>query len=760
MPRRTFLQNVARGSAGLLAARPLSGALANPQPTENPASHARPLLSPMSAMLHSLTPEEILPGIWCCTFGEPETITPVSTRHYAPAAEALAALPPVAACPVAARSEIGARGCTVRLPLAADELVYGFGLQLASFEQRGRKKKLRVNADPSLDTGDSHAPVPFYVTTHGYGVLVDTARYATFYCGNKKPAPAAKPALRPDAPHDGWNLLNGPYAQHGLGDASEMLIEIPAARGVTVYIFAGPSLCEAVQRYNLFSGGGPVPPRWGLGFWYRAQTDYSQAEVLALAAELRERRMPCDVLGLEPHWQSHSYSCSYTWSDRFADPRAMLAQLGADHFRVNLWAHAFVHPSAPAYDALRPHAGDYTVWDGLVPDFLQPEARRIFAELHEKEHVSLGVAGYKLDECDNSDFTGNWSFPELASFPSGADGEQYHSLFGLRYQDAIQEIFERRRQRTFGLVRSSQALAAPSPYVLYSDLYDHRQFVQAVAQSSFSGLLWTPEVREASGGPAELVRRLQAVVFSPLAMVNAWYLKNPPWKQVDRDANNAGRLAPDWEKAEALCRAVLELRMQFIPYLHAAFVRYRREGLPPFRALVLDYPDDPEVRNLSDQFMMGDRVLVAPVIVNGAPRHGHGSKSPLPGAEGETARPVYLPAGEWYDFWTGERYPGRQRLILRVPLERTPLFVKAGTVLPLAQPTLHTADPASWQLTARVYDSGQEPAVLFEDDGSWEPALEEVRLEWNAAQRTGQLVRRAPSQPGASYTVTKWEQVG
>jgi alpha-D-xyloside xylohydrolase len=135
------------------------------------------------------------------------------------------------------------------------------------------------------------------------------------------------------------------------------------------------------------------------------------------------------------------------------------------------------------------------VWDGIVPDFLTPEARRIFANYHEREHVALGVSGYKLDECDNSDFTRNWSFPEISRFPSGADGEQMHSLFGLRYQDTIQGIFEKRNQRTYGLVRSSHALAAPYPYVLYSDLYDHATSIRSVAHAGFSGLLWTPEVR-------------------------------------------------------------------------------------------------------------------------------------------------------------------------------------------------------------------------------------------------------------------------
>jgi alpha-D-xyloside xylohydrolase len=665
--------------------------------------------------------------------------------------------PAAARCPVAVSAATTERGVLISVPLAPDELIYGLGLQLQSFQQRSLKKKLRVNADPVMDTGDTHAPVPFYVTTRGYGVFIDTARYATFYLGNKIHPSAATGEKNPAADkNDGWNGVP-PYERKGLGSASEVLIEVPQARGVDVYIFAGPSLREAVQRYNLFSGGGALPPRWGLGFWYRGETNYSQDEVQRLADEFRERHIPCDVLGLEPHWQTHSYSSSYLWSALFPDPAAMLARLGQQHFRLNLWEQAFVHPSSPLYAALLPRAGNYEVWGGIVPDFIDPEARQIFAEFHDKTHVSLGVAGYKADECDNSDLTGNWSFPEISRFPSGADGEQMHSLFGLRYQDALQAVFEKEQRRTFGLVRSSGALAAPYPYVLYSDLYDHRQFIHAVAQSGFSGLLWTPEVRDASGGSAELVRRLQAVAFSPLAMINAWYLKNPPWKQVNRAANNAGEFAENWEKTEALCRDTIELRMKFIPYLHAAFVRYHREGLPPFRAVIMDYPDDPEAQTLDDEYLMGDSVLVAPIIVETA-RRGAGAGSAPRAVETEATRSVYLPEGEWYDFWTGERLQGKRRISVTVPLERIPLFVKAGTVLPLATPTLHTDDPASWQLSVRVFGDGARGATLFEDDGGFTPALAEVSFTWDAAAGTGKLVRHGPA-TAARYSVTEWKTV-
>lgn len=677
--------------------------------------------------VRAASPKEVYPGVWRFTFGTPEKITPVATRHYPPAAAGFAGLPDAGRCPIDVTATISERGVLVHAPLANGEMLYGLGLQLQSFQQRGLKKRLRVNADPARDTGDSHAPVPFYVTTRGYGVFVDTARYATFYMGNKR-----RKGAPPNAP-------------------TEVLAEVPEAAGVDVYVFGGPTLRQAVQRYNLFSGGGPLPPRWGLGCWYRGEKDYSQSNVLSLAAEFREQRMPCDVLGLEPGWQTHAYSCSYVWSSRFPDPGTMLHELAALHFRLNLWEHAFVNPASPIYSALKPYSGDYEVWGGLVPDFLDPQARSIFADFHDREHIALGVSGYKADECDNSDFTGNWSFPEISRFPSGADGEQMHSLFGLRYQDALTQSFEKRKQRTYGLVRSSGALAAPYPYVLYSDLYDHRQFVRGVAQEGFSGLLWTPEVRDSSNS-VELIRRLESTVFSPLAIINAWYLRNPPWKQVNRRDNNAGKFAPDWEKTEAQCRSILELRMKFVPLLHAAFVRYNREGLPPFRALVMDYPGDSGSRTVDDEYIMGDGVLVAPVIVAGAPG-SHDPELPPVAADGETTRSVYLPPGEWQDFWTGEKHRGQQRIEVRVPLERIPLFVKSGVVLPLAEPTLDTDDPQSRKLTVMVFGDGREAATLFEDDGASPPTLSPVTISWHAAEKTGTV------SGAATYQVEKWVQI-
>src|SRR5436305_11445606 len=217
----------------------------------------------------------------------------------------------------------------------------------------------------------------------------------------------------------------------------------------------------------MVSGGGVSPTAWGLGFWYRAEGQSDQAAVLNLAKEFRERKIPCDVLGLEPGWQTHAYSCSFAWdSKRFPDPEALVSEATKLGLKINLWEHAFTYPSSPLFPPLQPHSGDYGVWGGLVPDFAGAPARQIFGDYHGQKLIDIGISGFKLDECDGSDYTRGWSFPDFSRFPSGIDGEQMHAVFGLRYQHTILSQFQSRKKQTFGLVRSSGALSAPYPLVL------------------------------------------------------------------------------------------------------------------------------------------------------------------------------------------------------------------------------------------------------------------------------------------------------
>ena len=667
----------------------------------------------------------VLPGIWRATVGTPERHTPVNDRLVPPAAIKLTALgAPEQPVLSAAAGSVDARGAHVSLPLLQGELMYGFGLQLTSFQQRGKKRTVRVNADPKGDSGDSHAPVPFYVSTRGYGILVDTFRQAQFYCGDSHPKP-----LQPVT--SGAVAVNTPaeMREEDRHEAAQVEIEVPRCNGVDVYLFAGPTMLKVVERYNLFSGGGVAPPEWGLGFWYRPEMHMTATEVLELAQQFRARNIPCDVLGLEPGWQTHAYSCSFVWERaRFPNPQDFIAEAGKAGFRVNLWEHAFTHPLSPMFPALVRHAGSRAVWQGLVPDFAGESARQVFADYHARTFVDAGISGFKLDECDNSDFTQGWSWPDFATHPSGLDGEQMHAAFGLRYQHAVLQAFQSRRQETYSLVRSSGALAASYPFVLYSDLYDHREFVRGLINAGFTGLLWCPEVRDAVS-EEDLLRRLQTVVFSPLAMVNAWYIKNPPWQQIDRDRNNKGERAPGWGSLEARCKKIIQQRMSLVPYLRAAFARYATQGTPAFRSPVLDFPDDVALRNIDDQYMVGDRLLVAPFFA------------------GESDRTVTLPAGtNWHDFWTGAHHTGGTTLHIAAAHRDMPVFIQANSLMPWAEPGPNSAAPEARRLHVRVYGDGSN---------SWHGAGEDLQglsLTWRGG--AGTVIPAEAT--NRSYQVVRW----
>lgn len=513
------------------------------------------------------------------------------------------------------RFEINARGCVLQLPLEADEQIYGLGLQLKCFSLRGRKLTIRPNADPVAPTGDSHAPVPFFVSTKGYGIYVDTARNAEFYFGSSEFLRKRVSAKESQIVATNTNDLYTNVAHN----RSNISIQIPVAKGIEIYIIEGKTITDIVAQYNKLAGGGCDAPEWGFSPIYRCYSRYTQDEVLSVARQLREDGFPFSTIGLEPGWQSHSYSCSLTWNEEsFYDPQKLVDDLKSMNYHVNLWEHAFVHPSSPIYEELLPYSGDYEVWCGCVPDLSLPAVRKIFSE-HHRSLINMGIDGFKLDECDSSDFTGGWSFPNHAKFPSGMDGEQYHHLFGTLYaqtiKDALGDI------PTLSEVRNMGALAAPYPFVLYSDLYDHQDFIRGCATAGFSGLLWTPEVRDTqSGTKEEFIRRLQSNVFSVQCLINAWYCETPPWEVLDCADET---------------RYWLNVRQQLVPRLCDAFNRYAKEGVPPMRALVSDYTHDPQTYSIDNQYVFCDDLVVAPL------------------ATGEYKRNVYLPEGEWEDYFTG-----------------------------------------------------------------------------------------------------------
>ena len=648
-------------------------------------------------------------SVYKVRFGTPEAIVP--TRFSpAPQCEVIEGLPEG----ISIDASFSRRGVCLTMPMNPDAGVYGFGLQLRGFQQRGKKKTIRSNADPLSDSGDSHAPVPFFVTTDGWGLFVDSARYVTFYNGRTKRRDTGSAADADTKPMRDVALTTDElYAAVTSGADSILTVEVPLAPGVDVYYFTGSSVLDLVCQYNMFSGGGCMPPLWGLGGFYRCCGQFNEDQALDIARRFRDYDIPCDIIGLEPGWQTCAYSCSYEWDrgGRFPHPEETVSSLVDLGFHVNLWEHAFTNPRAPIYDALKPYAGSYEVfYRGLVPDFTMEEARTIFAA-HQKTLVDMGVSGFKLDECDGSDYTGGWSFPDCEVFPSGMEGEQYHNLFGLLYAQTILGALG--ENRTWSEVRNMGALAASYPFVLYSDLYAHKDFIRGTVNAGFSGILWAPEVRE--GKTAEdLIRRVQTVVFSVQALVNAWYLDRMPWEEFD---------------CVDEIRRLFRIRMQLLPYLYTAFYDYRMTGKPPVRALVCDYADERECWDCEDEYLFGDSMIVAPMVA------------------GETERKVWLPKGSWYNFFTNETYEGGEHTVATSDI---PVFVKAGTLLPLAEPVSHVEADTQFAVTLRAYgDCTDAVCRLIEDDG----------LTYGSAMKVLTVGRDSPECDSFRYRIVGVEQI-
>lgn len=679
---------------------------------------------------------EIAPGVKVLSTGTPDTITPYSVFGGKPASDAMLRLPECETTFDTSGIELSVtpRGCIVAVPLADGEQLYGFGLQFETFGQRGLRKQPRVNDNPVNGLGYTHAPQPFYISTAGYGILVNTNRNTTFLCGtnekngNYPSLTAARQGIATDT--------DELYQSRTAGN--QVLIDIPGAKGIEVMVIDGPTVKDVVRRYNLLGGGGCLPPMWGLGFKYRVKGDAVQDSVMRFASYFRDKQIPCDVLGLEPGWQTAAYSCSYEWEKkRFPEHEAMLDTLKKMGFHANLWEHAYINHRSPIHKDMEPYSGDFLVWGGLVPDFLLPEARRIFGSYH-AGLIAEGVAAFKLDECDNSNISrpdATWCFPDMTEFPSGVDGEQMHQMFGGLYMSVLDDEFRKADHRAYHDYRASGMFLSSRPAVLYSDSYNHRDYIRALCNSAFGGLLWCPEVRDSKSAD-DFFHRFQTAMLSPQAMVNSWYLQYPPWLQFDRSRNERADFLPEAEDYENTVRELIDMRMSLIPYLYSAFNRYRTEGTPVFRPLVMDYPADKETHDISDQYMIGDILMAAPLYSDG------------------DSREVYFPDGVWYDVNTDTRYEGGKRYRITTDRAHLPLYVKAGSLLPLARPVQYVGEDTVFKLDCKVFGAPEASCTLFEDDGvsyAYERGVfNDVTL---TARKNKVKLSRTKGYPGKRYEV-------
>ena len=250
------------------------------------------LKPPVWALMSRTSPAKWRPKLQA---GEIDTFTPYSLFGGKPAVEAMkqlpAAKPPFS--PDEVQIKITDRGCLIEVPLEDNEQIYGFGLQFETFGQRGLRKRPIVNDNPLNGLGYTHAPQTFYVSTKGYGILVNTARYTTFLCGSNQKTEHSRQLQAEERKHIA-TTTEDLYKNRSNGN--KVHIYVPGAKGIEAFIITGPDVLDVVKRYNLLSGGGCLPPMWGLGFKYRVKGDATQDSVMRFANYFREKQIPCDVL--------------------------------------------------------------------------------------------------------------------------------------------------------------------------------------------------------------------------------------------------------------------------------------------------------------------------------------------------------------------------------------------------------------------------------------------------------------------------------
>lgn len=590
--------------------------------------------------------------------------------------------------------------------LSADAHVYGFGEKALPLDKRGLRIELYNFDCNGYGPGDD----PLYMSIPFYMMLREGVACGVFF-DNSYRAVADVGAARPDT------------------------LRLEAEGGeLRYYFFAGPAPADVLRQYTDLTGRMELPPLWALGYHQNRWSYYPDARVREIAREFRQRRIPCDAIHLDIHYMD-GYRC-FTWHpERFPDPPGLARHLHERGFKVV----GMVDPGIKAdrrYEVCRsglardvfckyPDGTLFTgpVWPGLCyfPDFSKPDARAWWGEQY-KALLDAGLDGFWNDMNEPAIFgAGPETMPDCVRFDwdgQGADFRQAHNVYGMLMVRGSCEGLRRLRPERRTLVISRSGWAGLQRYGSHwtgdngSDWPSMANVIPMVLTLGLSGVAFTgPDTGGFSGSPSPelLVRWNQLSVFTPFFRNHTavWTRDQEPWVH--------------GEPYESLNRAAIELRYRMLPYIYTAFWQCSQTGLPMMRPLFLAFPRDAATYRLQDEFLFGDALLVAPVLEQGA-----------------TRRSVYLPAGQWYDFWSGQAHEGPATVEVDAPLDRLPLFARAGSVIPNAPVMQYVGERVPDPLTLHVFPGAGE-SLLYEDEGDgWAHKHGVYRLSRFTLEPTGE----------------------
>ena len=553
--------------------------------------------------------------------------------------------------------------------LQGPEHFYGLGDKTGFMDKRHYEYEMwnTDNPDPQVDSFKAlYKSIPFFMALteqHAYGIFLDNPYKSVF----------------------------------NMGQESEEYYYFGAVAGnLDYYYIAGETLREVLEGYTYLTGTCPLPQKWTLGYHQSRWGYVTQEDVEEVARNMREWGIPCDAIHFDIDYMQ-DYKV-FTWNEKryHGDSAGYLKSLSDRGFKpvtindpgVKKEKGYYVYDEGVerGYFAKTPEGEVYinAVWpgDAAFPDFGNPDARKWWGENH-SFLLDKGIRGIWNDMNEPASFKG--PLPDDVVFTDEdrpMEHRRMHNLYGHLMAKATYEGLKRLDgRRPFVITRACYAGTQKYATCWTGDnhsIWAHLQM--AIPQLCNLGMSGMPFAGTDIGGFGSdtteelMLRWVQVGCFSPLFRNHSAMgtRRQEPWQFS--------------EQALEIYRRYVILRYHWIPYLYDLFYEQERTGAPILRPLVFHYEKDSVAQTCNDEFLFGERILVAPVVNQGAVK-----------------RMVYLPKGEWYDYWTGEKLSGETWLIKDAPIEICPIYVKAGSVIPTMEPMAYVGEKESETLVLEVF---------------------------------------------------------
>lgn len=532
--------------------------------------------------------------------------------------------------------------------LAHDEKIFGCGESFTRLDKRGQKVNAWTRDAMGAQDELMYKPVPFFLSSRGYGMFLHTSAPVTFDFGKT---------------YDRHNVI------------------YTADENLDLFVFLGRPK-DILSEYTSLTGRSPVPPLWSFGFWMSRITYKSEDEVREVAARLRQYRIPSDVIHLDTGWFETDWRSNYQFSPtRFRDPARMIADLKKQGFHLSLWQYTYFTPKNELYKEIVSkgyevkNASGQSPFEDAVLDMSNPEAVKWY-QSKLAALLKMGVGAIKVDFGEGAPLEGLYA--------SGRTGLYEHNLYPLRYNKVVADVTKETTGESIIWARSAWAGSQRYPLHWGGDAENTDSAMAAELRGGLSfGLsgftYWSHDV----GGfveraPRDLYRRWLA-----------WGVLTSHTR-----AHGAPPREP-WEYDEALTedfRRALGLRYSLMPYIYAQALDSSARGFPLLRALFFEYPEDPTSWTIDDEYMFGSSLLVAPLF------------------ESAGGRKVYLPPGDWIDYQTGEVYRGAQWHEITAGQIPVVLLVRDHSVIPHVKVAQSTADIDWNDVELRVFSTDDAQA--------------------------------------------------